>query len=502
MKAFFLLLVSMCLTSSIFSQAGELDTSYGDGGFLTLNLPYSYDNTYPASLVADPAGGVYGLVTTEFFLAFYHVVVVHLNNDGSGEEYLEDCSGIQETAYASAIQSNGKLLTLGRGDPYCYTCSSTDDHSIIMRFNEDHTCDTGFGDPVLSCDETECPTGVAYNAFYNEFISYEMRDMVVLTDESILVGGENIAHDDIMIAKLTDNGLNDETFGTGGFVTIAAPGDQYLIKMTPLTSGKVIVSGFYTAPLETESRMMLAKMNANGTLNTSFGTSGFAYSSVSNTGGRSHVITNTGNIFQLGYDLTSDQIIIAKYNANGNLETGFDGDGYAYYKFEDFDTGPGDIILQADGKMLIIGEIYKTGERGVFVLRINADGTIDETFGTDGYFTDTENVRSYSKNNTVITSDNMLTVQAENIDGDVAMFKLSLENPEPCSEAPSGLFATNITTNKAKLNWTADAGALKYKVQYRPLTSPVWITVNATTNLKLITGLAANTTYKYRVRSQ
>ncbi|MBC8048504.1 MAG: fibronectin type III domain-containing protein, partial [Fimbriimonadaceae bacterium] len=70
-----------------------------------------------------------------------------------------------------------------------------------------------------------------------------------------------------------------------------------------------------------------------------------------------------------------------------------------------------------------------------------------------------------------------------------------------CSAAPSGLFATNITTNKVKLHWTADAGAIKYKVQYRASTSPVWISLNATTNLKLITGLAANTTYKYRVRS-
>lgn len=71
----------------------------------------------------------------------------------------------------------------------------------------------------------------------------------------------------------------------------------------------------------------------------------------------------------------------------------------------------------------------------------------------------------------------------------------------PCSLPPSGLFANNITTVKAKLNWDTEASAIKYKVQYRASTSPVWISVNATMNIKTLTGLTANTTYKYRVRS-
>ncbi|MFN3940648.1 MAG: T9SS type A sorting domain-containing protein, partial [Chitinophagales bacterium] len=71
----------------------------------------------------------------------------------------------------------------------------------------------------------------------------------------------------------------------------------------------------------------------------------------------------------------------------------------------------------------------------------------------------------------------------------------------PCTLPPSGLFANNITSSKAKLHWNADAGAIQYKVQYRASTSPVWITLNATTNSKALTGLTANTIYKYRVRS-
>lgn len=72
----------------------------------------------------------------------------------------------------------------------------------------------------------------------------------------------------------------------------------------------------------------------------------------------------------------------------------------------------------------------------------------------------------------------------------------------PCETAPTGLFATNITTNKAKLHWAADAEAVKYKVQYRASSASAWTTFNATTNVKTITGLSANTAYEYRIRSQ
>ncbi len=70
----------------------------------------------------------------------------------------------------------------------------------------------------------------------------------------------------------------------------------------------------------------------------------------------------------------------------------------------------------------------------------------------------------------------------------------------PCVSAPTGLFANNITTTTAKLNWNSDPDAIKYKVSYAPVggTSTV---VNATSNFKSIAGLIPGTTYNYKVRS-
>ena len=70
----------------------------------------------------------------------------------------------------------------------------------------------------------------------------------------------------------------------------------------------------------------------------------------------------------------------------------------------------------------------------------------------------------------------------------------------PCTFAPSGLFTDNITTTTAKLNWTADPDAIKYKISYGPVGGPM-TTINATSNFKNISGLTPGTTYNFKVRS-
>lgn len=70
----------------------------------------------------------------------------------------------------------------------------------------------------------------------------------------------------------------------------------------------------------------------------------------------------------------------------------------------------------------------------------------------------------------------------------------------PCTFAPTGLFTDNITTTTAKLNWTADPDAIKYKVSYGPVGGPM-TTINATSNFKSISGLTPGTTYNFKVRS-
>lgn len=74
----------------------------------------------------------------------------------------------------------------------------------------------------------------------------------------------------------------------------------------------------------------------------------------------------------------------------------------------------------------------------------------------------------------------------------------------PGCEVPGNPTTTNISSQSAKLKWDVVGGATKYRVQYREDASGApWVSkmVNASKTAITINGLAANTAYKWKVRS-
>ncbi|MBK7569466.1 MAG: T9SS type A sorting domain-containing protein [Chitinophagales bacterium] len=72
-----------------------------------------------------------------------------------------------------------------------------------------------------------------------------------------------------------------------------------------------------------------------------------------------------------------------------------------------------------------------------------------------------------------------------------------------CCEVPSGLFTNNITTTKAKLNWTPEPGAIQYEVWYKKSGAPTWKIkfvpgINNKLNLK---NLKCNKGYEWQIRT-
>ncbi len=72
---------------------------------------------------------------------------------------------------------------------------------------------------------------------------------------------------------------------------------------------------------------------------------------------------------------------------------------------------------------------------------------------------------------------------------------------QSCSP-PAQTNATNITASQAKITWSAVSGASLYQVRYRKSGTSSWTNKNTTATSRTITGLAANTTYQYRVRAR
>src|SRR5262249_11412662 len=81
---------------------------------------------------------------------------------------------------------------------------------------------------------------------------------------------------------------------------------------------------------------------------------------------------------------TNLDFAVARLNTNGTLDTSFNKTGEQTVDFGSVDFGNG-VALQADGKILVGGEATKTGTNTDFgAARLNAAGTLDATFGTGG----------------------------------------------------------------------------------------------------------------------
>lgn len=69
-------------------------------------------------------------------------------------------------------------------------------------------------------------------------------------------------------------------------------------------------------------------------------------------------------------------------------------------------------------------------------------------------------------------------------------------------DAPIGLFTSNLTGTSAKLNWSA-VGTSTYDIDYKPASSATWTSAATALNAisVTVTGLAANTDYDWRIRT-
>ncbi|MFO0841570.1 MAG: delta-60 repeat domain-containing protein, partial [Gemmataceae bacterium] len=184
--------------------------------------------------------------------------------------------------------------------------------------------------------------------------------------------------------------LLDPTFGSGG--TVASSLSNNLDTGTAAAvqpNGQIVVVGGTTARNSRTARdFLVARYNPNGTLDTSFGSSG-GYTATdfkSNSDlATAIVLLPSGKILAAGYASPSNghgsYFALVRYTANGALDSTFGSRGKVMTDLGGFaDT----MAVQPDGKILLAG---RTGASGTLVLalaRYNPDGAPDATFGSGG----------------------------------------------------------------------------------------------------------------------
>jgi len=177
------------------------------------------------------------------------------------------------------------------------------------------------------------------------------------------------------------NGALDPSFGGGGKVANNAL--RSAVAMARQTDGKLVI-------LSDQSR--LSRYNADGTQDLGFGTNGVAIATFNNNSdaARGLALQSDGKIVVVGraFGGTLDDFGVARFNANGTLDTGFGSGGKLLIDINgSFDEALVPLI-QPDGKIVVAGTGGTSGPLGVdsdfAAVRLMSNGDLDSGFGTGG----------------------------------------------------------------------------------------------------------------------
>ncbi len=105
-------------------------------------------------------------------------------------------------------------------------------------------------------------------------------------------------------------------------------------------------------------------------------------------------VTSSGQVLAIGWD-AFETVLLARYNPDGSLDPTFGSGGMATTVFtstaSNFKAAASGVALQADGKFVVEGFQSWSTATGIvkqgMVLRYNADGSLDTTFGNGGVVT-------------------------------------------------------------------------------------------------------------------
>ncbi|MEV5972062.1 calcium-binding protein [Streptomyces sp. NPDC051921] len=267
-----------------------------------------------------------------------------------------------------AVQPDGKIVTLGTGNNFPE--EPTD--FLVMRYNADGSLDTEFGegDGIVLAD-----LGAAYDDM-GKALALQPDGKIIAVGSSFRSFGRWM----FAVHRLNADGTPDTGFGTGGSVFTAfddPSGNAQAEAVALQADGKIVVGG------SSAGGFTLARYDVDGSLDTGFGGDGTVTTAFEGTGATVldlAVQPDTG-IVAGGYG--AGGMAVARYHADGSLDTGFSGDGRASITFGSGTSGAEGIALQPDGRIVGVGAFNDA----FAVVRFTADGAPDPTFDGNGRLT-------------------------------------------------------------------------------------------------------------------
>lgn len=281
-----------------------------------------------------------------------------------------------DVANAVLRQTDGKIILVG-------TRNQGFNSSIaLVRYSPDGSLDNSF--------DTD---GIVITTI--DFSSSEASAAVLQTDGKILVGGtaSSSAGTFYIVARYNPNGSLDQSFGANGIYKEAIFANVSGIAVQP--DGKIVTAGNKMGDSFFNQDFYVVRLNANGTLDTTFNNTGKAVFPIGDPSGYGGdyayavALQSDGKIVVAGesdFSNTARDFSLIRLNTDGTLDTTFNGTGKVRTAFGNdyaYDAARA-VAVQPDGKIVAAGYGGENSVRGFAVARYNVDGSLDTSFNDDG----------------------------------------------------------------------------------------------------------------------
>lgn len=374
--------INLCFFLSLYaanvnSQPGSLDLTFGNGGLVVTKIGSEYDGISSIALQNDlkiVAGGhASDSGNYNFAVTLYYPNGNIDTSFGENGIVTIEFDTENDVGRSLVVQADNKILISGyanKGSIYDFA---------ITRLNDNGSIDSTFG-----IDGKVITT----------FGCFAVINSSVLGNDGKLVVAGGVgdlpispANHDIAVCRYNIDGSLDTTFGVNGIVITSLYNDDIAMAVKILNNGNIIVAGHTYIGLN--RAYLVIRYLPNGSLDTSFGNEGKVITQIGTDGCPfSLEIQPDEKIVLAGMSTTESEsfFTLVRYNSNGSLDSSFGEGGIVRTALESNKNFGRSILVQQDQKIVVGGNTKSFNTHtDIVLIRYNSDGSIDSTFGINGF---------------------------------------------------------------------------------------------------------------------
>jgi uncharacterized delta-60 repeat protein len=312
-------------------------------------------------------------------------------------------TNIDPALCSTATAGRTDFGTIQPGSKYVTTADcrvvfgSSNDTAGLRVYQSDREGDAMWGGEEPGALDTAFASGAGQrSASFAAGVDESAYDMVVQPDHKIVVAGRSwfAGTMDYAITRFNGDGSTDTSFGVNGQRLVDISGEHQLgNSLVLLPDGSFIVGGMVESGSGTVHRIGLLKITASGSVDTTWGASGWRLSDLrAGSWEEVHdmVLQPDGKILavgRLGNGASTDDSYVARFLADGTLDPSFaGGSGVRGIDIDGLKDDMQALELLPDGSIIATGFAMRSANNrdDMLVVKLTPAGNLDPTFGSGG----------------------------------------------------------------------------------------------------------------------